>query len=140
MAETEVWCLLIDHNHKPTFGEPFPLFIRPDGRIHELKIKIRSIPSAYEARPNLQVSTNRIEIWRCKNMKLSAKDSFGLTKKKLRKFKFSEDESSDVQHLGVAQRIKELQLGDDELLLALVPHDGMRQPLICFVFLTELPW
>ena len=73
-------------------------------------------------------------------MKLSAKDSFGLTNKKLRKFKFSEDEGSDVQHLGVAQRIKELQLGDDELLLALVPHDGMRQPLICFVFLTELPW
>lgn len=97
------------------------------------------MPCSSGSLPNLQVTTNRIEIWKCKNLKLSAKDSFGLTKKQLRKFKFSDDESSDVQHLGVAQRVRELQLEDNELLLALVPQDGMQYLSACSGFLTELP-
>jgi len=98
---------------------------RSDATIHNLKAKICQKPDEYSAveRPELKVTINRLEIWRCKKLKLYAKDSFYLSKKQLRNFKFSIDEDSDVQHLGPAQVVKELELEDGELLLARVPKD-----------------
>jgi len=55
-------------------------------------------------------------------LKLSAKDSFYLIEAQLRNFKFSNGKDSDVQHLGAALGVTELELGDSELLLALVPQ------------------
>ena len=113
-----VWCLLIDHNCQPTFGEPFPVFIIVGETVHEIKTKI---VDHRESRPDIKVSTNKIEIWKCKKFKLSAKDSFSLIKSQLCNLKFSDDEDSDVQHLGAAQRTTEFELEDRELLLVLVP-------------------
>jgi hypothetical protein len=135
-----VWCLLIDHSHRATFGEPFPVFIRDDQTTHDLKIKICMKPEPPESRPILHVSTNQIEIWKCKTLDLSTKVSFGQTRKQLRSFKFSDDESSDVQHIGVSQKMRELALKDGELLLALVPQNGTRYLFLCSTRLTELPW
>ncbi|KAH9173925.1 hypothetical protein EDB89DRAFT_2068158 [Lactarius sanguifluus] len=67
------------------------------------------------------VFTNSIQIWKCKSLKLSAKDSFGQTTKQVSDLRFSDEEGSHVQHLGAAQRMMELQLEDNEILLALVP-------------------
>lgn len=97
--------------------------IHLDETTHDLKKRIMGgggVPDSPEW-PFLRVSANRIEIWKCKGLKLSAKDTFSLTTKRLNNFKFSEDDDSDVQHLGVAQRMRELGLDDNELLLARVP-------------------
>jgi len=117
MADIRVWCLVIDRRYNPTFGEPFPVSIRHDDTIHDLKIKISKAPH----RPDFIVDTNSIEIWKCKSLKLSAKDSFGQMKKQLGNLAFSDGEDSHVQHLGAAQRVMELQLEDNEILLAVVP-------------------
>ncbi|KAH8986418.1 hypothetical protein EDB86DRAFT_2832709 [Lactarius hatsudake] len=86
-AESNVWCLVIDSDHKPTFGEPFPVVVDQNSTIHELKSSIvpRNHPTGSD-------------------------------------FKFSDDEpeDSDVQQLGVAQKVKELSLNKDEILLALL--------------------
>ncbi|KAI9451174.1 hypothetical protein BJY52DRAFT_1191179 [Lactarius psammicola] len=116
MADINVWCLFIDHDHKPIFGEPFPVSIRHDDTIHELKIRIMSGCSR-KARFAFTVPSE-IGIWQCK--RLSAKYPLNLTKKLLSDLKFSDDEDSDVQQLGVAQKVIELRLEDDEILLALV--------------------
>jgi hypothetical protein len=62
----QIWCLLIDHDYKttPGLGEPFPVSIRRDGTIHELKIVI------YKGRPPAHYPgalANSIEIWKCKS-------------------------------------------------------------------------
>ncbi|KAF8261047.1 hypothetical protein EI94DRAFT_1705838 [Lactarius quietus] len=120
-----VWCLLIDHNFKPSFGEPFPVTIGYNGTTHEVKIRISGRPESPESRPDLGIVTNKIEIWKCKTLKLSAKDSFGRIKMLLHNFQFSYDENSSAEHLGVAQSIEELELESYELLLARVPqHSG----------------
>jgi hypothetical protein len=139
LSYTKVWCLLIDQNHRATFGEPFPVTIGVYETIHDLKIKICK-PNPPDSRPVLQVSTNQIEIWKCKTLNLSTKVSFSQTKQQLRSFKFSEDENSDVQHMGVSLRMNELALKDDELLLALVPQIGARHLFLFSTLLTELPW
>lgn len=63
MEDVEIWCLLIDHDHKSTFGEPFPVSISHGDTIHKLKIKIWGAPNS----PDLVVTTNSIEIWKCKS-------------------------------------------------------------------------
>ena len=122
MANDKVWCLLIDHDHKATFGEPFPVPICPDDTIHELKKKTKA---GYDKLPN--ISPNELEIWKCKGFtrRLSANYSFGRTKRYLGDFRFSDDEHkySDVQHLGVTQLLVELSLESGELLLVLVPRN-----------------
>src|ERR1700761_507009 len=137
----KVWCLLIDHNHEPTFGEPFPVSMYSEDTTHDLKMKIskgqgRGTQSSPEW-PFVQFATNKIKIWKCKVLKLSAKDPFGLTTNRLHNFKFSDDEDSDVQHLGVAQRMRELGIEDNELLLAMVPLFGTRYLFPCSVFLLS---
>jgi len=98
------------------------LFIYAGQTVHEIKIEISRGPSVHkESRPDVQVTTNRIQIWRGKNVKLFAKDSFYLIQEQLSNFKFSNGEDSDVQHLGAAQGVRELELEDSELLLALIP-------------------
>jgi len=134
MPNIKVWCLLIDHEHKPTFGEPFPVDLNHDDTIHQLKIKIRWGPNS----DDLHGTANRIEIWKCKSLKLSAKDSFDQTKEQLGDNGFSGDWNSHFQHFGVAQRVMELQL-EDELLLAIGPRKGARYLFLCSMFLTELP-
>lgn len=136
----EVWCLLIDSDHNPTFGEPFPVLIRGDQTTHDLKIKICSRPNSPESRPDLQVSPNQIEIWKGKTLKLSAKDSFSRAKQLLRNVHFFDSENSVVQHVGVAQRIGGLALKDGELLLALVPQVGTLHQFLCSILLTKLTW
>ena len=137
---TEVWCLLIDRNHRATFGEPFPVYIRGDQTTHDLKIRISTQPGSPETRVDLPVSTNQIEIWKCKSLKLSSRDSFGRTKQQLRSFKFSEDDNSDAQHIGVSQKMRELALQDNELLLVLVPSIGTCYLFLCTTLVTELAW
>ncbi len=119
----------------PTFGEPFPEKLHHDDTIHQLKIKIRI---GWNKTNLAHLIPNEIEIWRCKTSKLSANDSFDRTKKTLSRLEF-DDEDGDVQHLGVAQRVTELKLQDDELLLALVPRKGTRYLFLYSMFLTELP-
>ena len=135
MANIKVWCLLIDHDLKPTFGEPFPVAIRSADEVHDLKTKIRQVcDKIYHLAPN------EVEIWKCKSIKLSAIDSFGLTKKQLNNFKFSDDENSDVDHLGAAREMIGLGLQYGELLLAVVPRRaGTRCSFLCSTFLAELP-
>ena len=134
MAKNKVWCLLLDHDHMSTFGEPFPVTIDNDDTIHQVKTMIKvwwiKLPD---------VTPNHIEIWKCKTSKLSANDSFSLTKRKIGNFKFDDDENSDVEHLGAARRVMEIGLEDCELLLALIPRTGTRCLFLCSVFLTKLP-
>ncbi|KAH9060288.1 hypothetical protein EDB87DRAFT_1683853 [Lactarius vividus] len=115
--DIQVWCLVIDDHYNLNFGEPFPVSVRQDDTIHKLKIKMKLV--AHE--PNFPVNANRIQIWKCKSLKLSAKDSFSQTRKQVNGLKFSDEEDSDVQHLGAAQRMMELQLKDSEILLAMIP-------------------
>jgi len=118
-----VWCLLLDSNFKPSLGEPFPVTIGPGGNIHGLKTLINGPPEPPKSRPYPNVVANKIEIWKCKRSKLSAKAAFGQIKMHLNTFRFSYDETQnhDAQHLGVAQIIRELELEDHELLLARMP-------------------
>ncbi|KAH9037423.1 hypothetical protein EDB83DRAFT_2524711 [Lactarius deliciosus] len=116
MAEINVWCLLIDRDHKPTFGEPFPVLVRHDNTIHDLKIRIIS---GWSRTKLAYTVPGKIGIWRCK--RLSAKHPLNRTKKLLSDLKFDEDEDSDVQQLAVALKVMELKLEDDEILLALLP-------------------
>jgi hypothetical protein len=142
LACIKVWCLLIDHQYKPTFGEPFPVTINKlSGTTHEVKINICVPPkSTSERRPHLKVATNKVEIWKCKDLKLSAKDSFGQIQMQLDKFRFSYDELSDAQHLGVAQMIRELELEDCELLLARIPQSCKWCSFLYPVLHTERTW
>ncbi|KAF8259202.1 hypothetical protein EI94DRAFT_1707304 [Lactarius quietus] len=118
-----VWCLLLDNNFKPSLGEPFPVIIGPEGNIHGVKILISGPPEPPQERPNLNVVANKIEIWKCKRLKLYANAAFGQIKMHLATFRFSYDETQnhDAQHLGVAQKIRELELKNYELLLARMP-------------------
>ncbi|KAH9173921.1 hypothetical protein EDB89DRAFT_1904871 [Lactarius sanguifluus] len=117
-AEINVWCLVIDRDHKPTFGEPFPVVVDQNSTIHELKIGIVPRNPRF-----FTILPSDIGIWRCKG--LSAKYPLNRMKKLLSDFKFSDDEpeDSDVQQLGVAQKVMELNLDSDsdEILLALLP-------------------
>ncbi|KAI9438120.1 hypothetical protein H4582DRAFT_2057604 [Lactarius indigo] len=125
MTDIKLWCLAIDHNHNPNFGEPFPVTVGRDDTIHDLKIKIMGTQHS----PDLHrvVVTNSIEIWHCdsskSDSKLSAKEYFHQTERKIRELNFSEsdDEPRDVWHLGAAQKVVDLELEDNEILLALVP-------------------
>ncbi|KAI9438122.1 hypothetical protein H4582DRAFT_2057606 [Lactarius indigo] len=112
MAEINVWCLVIDRDHKPALWEPFPVAIHQDNTIHELKIKIISV---WRRRQLVYTDPSEIGIWQCK--RLSAKIPLNRMKKLLSDLKFSDDEDSDVQQLGVAQKVMELELKDDEILL-----------------------
>ncbi|KAH9060290.1 hypothetical protein EDB87DRAFT_1577039 [Lactarius vividus] len=126
---TNVWCLLIDECHEPNFGEPFPVSIRHDDTIHELKVKIQMMWNRHKLS---HVPPNHLEIWKCESLELSARDSFDLTKKKLDDLKFYDDYNDDtdvtvnVQHLGVAQRMSEFSnLRDDEIWLVVVPQNDV---------------
>ncbi|KAI9438121.1 hypothetical protein H4582DRAFT_2057605 [Lactarius indigo] len=107
MPDVQVWCLFIGRNYKgglkPTFGEPFPEILYHDDTIHQLKTKITL--GAF---------------------KLSANNSFAGTKMTLSDLSFN-DEYSDFQNIGVAQRVMDLELEDGELLLALVPQKGITK-------------
>ncbi|KAH9026590.1 hypothetical protein EDB85DRAFT_2149032 [Lactarius pseudohatsudake] len=116
-SDIQVWCLAIDDHYNPIFGEPFPVSVRQDDTIHDLKIKILDTPHS----PDFIVYTNTIQIWKCKSLKLSAKDSFGQTTKQVSDLRFSDEEDSPVEYLGAARRMMELQLQDSEILLALIP-------------------
>ena len=123
----KVWCLLISlADHKPTFGEPFPVSIRPTDTVHDLKKKITEGPG-YDSNKFPDISPNELEIWmrKCKSnsRKLSANDSFTRTKQYLGDFRFFDNEFrySDVEHLSVARLLVELPLEPCELLLVLVP-------------------
>ncbi|KAH9173923.1 hypothetical protein EDB89DRAFT_2228399 [Lactarius sanguifluus] len=125
MADIKFWCLFIDHDHDPTFGEPFPVTVRHDDTIHDLKIKIMGTP--YYS-PNLHrfTTANCIEIWKYSpesDSKLSAKDCFHQTGRTICEVEFSEsdEEPRDVWHLGAARKVVDLDLEEDEILLALVP-------------------
>ena len=131
---SKIWCLLLDHNHEPTFGEPFPVSINHPDTIHDVKIKIKTSSDRFRFHHFI---ANDIEIWKCKSFKLSANDSFGQTKKKLGHFKF-DDENSDVEHLGVARAVMEMGLMHGELLLALIPRNPYVQ-FLCFMLLNEFP-
>lgn len=126
MATSKVWCLLIDHTHNPSFGEPFPVYIHRDDTVHELKLKVMIESFNLNRIELVRIPSNEIEIWRCKSLKLSAKDSFGRTKKQLSDFKFSDDEDSDVLHVGVAAQVISpiLFRSLDELWLVVVPRIG----------------
>ncbi|KAH8986416.1 hypothetical protein EDB86DRAFT_2832017 [Lactarius hatsudake] len=126
MADINFWCLVIDDDHRPTFGEPFPVTVRHDDTIHDLKIKIMGTPHS----PDLhRFTTNSIEIWMyfspesLAGSKLSAKDCFHQTRMKICEVEFSEsdDEPRDVWHLGAGRKVIDLELEEDEILLALVP-------------------
>ncbi|KAH9026588.1 hypothetical protein EDB85DRAFT_2149030 [Lactarius pseudohatsudake] len=117
----KVWCLLIDHELKPTFGEPLSEWSELNDTIHDLKIKIKKGASY---RDLVHITANRMQIWKCKKLKLSANDPFRQTRKLLKNIKFSYDENSNVQHLAPAQVVMDLGLADDELLLVLVPDIG----------------
>jgi hypothetical protein len=119
MAHNKAWCLLIDHDHKPTFGEPFYVPIKYDDTIHDLKVKLKLV---WDKIPH--ITPNEVEIWRCKTLRLSATDSFSRTKKQLGDVKFDGDENSDAEHLGVAWMVMGLGLQQGEILLALVPRNG----------------
>ncbi|KAH9028609.1 hypothetical protein EDB85DRAFT_2291195 [Lactarius pseudohatsudake] len=110
----KVWCLLIDHELKPTFGEPLSEWSELNDTIHDLKIKIKKGASY---RDLVHITANRMQIWKCKKLKLSANDPFRQTRKLLKNIKFSYDENSNVQHLAPAQVVMDLGLADDELLL-----------------------
>jgi hypothetical protein len=99
---SKVWCLLIDHDHKPIFGEPFPVTIHHEDTIHDLKIKLRVMWESIHFAPN------EVEIWKCKTSKLSANDSFTRMKKQLGGLNFDGDENSDAEHLGVARMVMAL--------------------------------
>jgi hypothetical protein len=137
MSSNKVWCLLIDHDHKPAFGEPFPVSISPDDTVHDLKKKIKA---GYDKLPN--ISPNELEVWKGKGFprSLSAKYSFGLTKKSLGNFAFCEDGHgySDVQHLVVTQLLVELSLESGELLLVLVPRGSKSWYAAAFVLLHQV--
>ncbi|KAH9077535.1 hypothetical protein EDB83DRAFT_2514242 [Lactarius deliciosus] len=126
MADINFWCLVIDYDHLPTFGEPFPVTVRHDDTVHDLKIKIMGTPHS----PNLhRFTTNSIEIWMYSSLesgsKLSSKDCFHQTGVKICEVDFSESddgsEPRDVWHLGVGRKVIDLELEEDEILLALVP-------------------
>ncbi|KAH9026597.1 hypothetical protein EDB85DRAFT_1892473 [Lactarius pseudohatsudake] len=125
MADIKFWCLVIDHDHCPTFGEPFPVTVRHDDTIHDLKKKIMGTPDS----PDLHrfTTANSIEIWKYasseSDSKLSARDCFHQTGRKICEVEFSEsdEEPRDVWHLGAAQMVIDLGLDEDEILLALVP-------------------
>ncbi|KAF8261045.1 hypothetical protein EI94DRAFT_1789662 [Lactarius quietus] len=123
-----VWCLLIDKEHKPSFGEPFSVY-KSDASctIHDVKASLKSGDNKNDFR---YCSANRIEIWRCNAVKLSSKDPLTRLKELLTHVNFpddSEDSSeerpgaSHVQHLGAGQTLGEIGLEDDEVLLVLVP-------------------
>ncbi|KAI9451176.1 hypothetical protein BJY52DRAFT_1191181 [Lactarius psammicola] len=113
-----IWCLLIDRDHNPSFGEPFPQALYDDDVIHHLKGRLKSGENERDFRYQ---PANRIEIWKCKTLKLSPKDSLNRLKELLSNIKFSDDEDSDVEHLVAGQSVMELGIKDDELLLVLVP-------------------
>ncbi|KAH9060286.1 hypothetical protein EDB87DRAFT_1728586, partial [Lactarius vividus] len=117
----KVWCLLIDHELKPTIGEPLSEWSESNGTIHDLEVTIKQ---GTGSRDLLRITANRMQIWKCKSLRLSANDPFRRTRKLLQNIKFSYDENNDVQHLAPAQIVKDLEPADDELLLVVVPDIG----------------
>jgi hypothetical protein len=119
----DVWCLLIDRNHKPSFGEPINEHLYKDSyTIHDLKYRLKNGDNKSDFQHH---TANRIEIWRCNAVKLSNKVSLTRLKELLSHVNFSdgseEERHHDVQHLGAGQTIGEIGLEDDELLLVVVP-------------------
>ena len=114
-----VWCLLIDRDHEPSFGEPIFEWAMHTDSIHQLKLKLKMGDNNGDF--DSDSPANRIEIWKCKTLKLSHKDTLTRLKGPLSKIKFSEDEDGDVQLLAAGQSMRELGLEADELLLVVVP-------------------
>jgi hypothetical protein len=130
----KIWCLLIDHDYQPTLGEPFPVSIRRDGTIHELKTEIyRNLPIFLG-----RALANNIEIWKCQSSRLSAKDPFDQTKGQLNEISFSGNWKGHVEHLGTAQKVKELGLEHNEPLLAVMPRKGTPCLFLFSIFFTQL--
>ncbi|KAH9173940.1 hypothetical protein EDB89DRAFT_2068174 [Lactarius sanguifluus] len=110
MATGNVWCLLIDEDHEPNFGEPFSVSIFRSDTIHELKVKILMTWNRHKLS---HIPPNDLEIWKCKSLELSSTMST-----------VTRDVAANVQHLGVAQRMMEFSnLGDDEIWLVVVPQN-----------------
>ncbi|KAH9060291.1 hypothetical protein EDB87DRAFT_1577040 [Lactarius vividus] len=126
MADIKIWCLVIDHEHNPTFGEPFPVTVHYDDTIHDLKIKIMGTQHSPDLH-RVVVSTNSIEIWKGGGLKststFSARNCLHQTGMQICELDFSESDDGprDVWHLGAGQKLVDLELEDNEILLALVP-------------------
>jgi len=121
-----IWCLLIDKEHKPSFGAPFNQYVTNDSStIHDLK---RNLKGGDNKNDFQYGPANRIDVWRCKSVKLSPKDSLTRLKSLLSDVNFSDDSEAsseerpgDVQHLTAGQTFSEIGLEDDELLVVMVP-------------------
>ena len=113
-----IWCLLIDRDHKPTFGDPIPEWVSDTDSIHQLKLRLKQGNNKEDF---YGPPANRIQIWRCKSPKLSPKVSLNHLKEIISNIKFSDGDDSDVQLLSAGQSVAELGLKDDELLLVAVP-------------------
>ena len=113
-----IWCVLIDHDHKPTFGDLISEWVSDGDSIHQLKLKLKKGNNEEDF---YGPPANRIQIRRCKSPKLSLKVSLNHLKEILSNIKFSDGDDSDVQLLSAGQRYAELGLKDDELLLVAVP-------------------
>ena len=112
------WFLLIDHNYKPNFGDPFSEWVPENCSVHDLKMKLKDGDNKSDFS---HCPANRLRIWKCKTLKLSHKDPLYRLNELLSNIRFSDGEDSDVQLLAAGQTMEELGLKDDELLLVVAP-------------------
>ncbi|SRR6266702_3880194 len=131
MTDNEIWCLINDHDHKPSFGDPFPEKVHRDDTIHDLKMKIKAGESSSDV---AHVDSDKLEMWKCNSLKLTGKYPIGRIEKLLSNVKFSDDKNGEIQRLPTSARVIQLKLEDDGLLLVRVPQRSMQH------FLPHVPY
>ena len=109
----KVWCLLIDDKKKASFGDASAVKVSPGATVSDLKEKLKD---SEDFRDDLQhVSTTKLFVWRCRNLKLfSTMEGYQL-QENMNKVDYTN--KTNVTRLGTGQVIKELRLSDSELLL-----------------------
>jgi hypothetical protein len=131
MPLIQVWFLLIDHDHKPSFGDPISELAYDEETIHKLKLRLKEGNNKIDFCGG---PANRIEIWKCTTLKLSHKDTLNRLKQLLSNITFSDGEDSDIQLLAAGQSVTEVGLKHGELLLAVVPKISMPLCFLCSRF------
>ncbi|ESK86345.1 hypothetical protein Moror_5052 [Moniliophthora roreri MCA 2997] len=122
MANTKIWCLVVDHKNQP-IGGFFRVFVRDE--IADLQLKVKETRS-HDLK---DVDAARLEVWKCTNQAIA------LDRKKLKDQVGEVFSERQVELLEAWQTIADLQVSEQDSLLVRVPdiqrnkrkHDEVEQ-------------